>query len=76
MYWAEALAAQSEDVELAAQFAGVATQMSENESVIVDELNGAQGGAMDLDGYYMFDDSRAAEAMRPSGTLTSIIASL
>ena len=76
MYWAEALAAQSEDVELAAQFAGVATQMSENESVIVDELNGAQGGAMDLDGYYMFDDSRAAEAMRPSGTLNSIIASL
>ena len=76
MYWAEALAAQSEDVELAAQFAGVATQMSENESVIVDELNGAQGDAMDLDGYYMFDDSRAAEAMRPSGTLNSIIASL
>ena len=50
--------------------------MSENEDTIVDELNGAQGSAMDLDGYYMFDDARASEAMRPSSTLNSIIASL
>ena len=76
MYWAEALAAQGEDPEVAAQFAGVAARMSENEDTIVDELNGAQGSAMDLDGYYMFDDARASEAMRPSSTLNSIIASL
>ena len=76
MYWAEALAAQTEDVELAAQFAGVAGRMSESEGTIVAELNGAQGDAMDLSGYYMPDDALAAEAMRPSSTLNSIIASL
>ena len=76
MYWAEALAAQGEDVELAAQFAGVAGRMNENEDTIVDELNGAQGDAMDLAGYYMPDDALAAKAMRPSSTLNSIIESL
>ena len=76
MYWAEALASQVEDVELAAQFADVAGRMNENEATIVDELNGAQGAAMDLAGYYMPDDALAAKAMRPSGTLNGIIASL
>jgi isocitrate dehydrogenase len=76
MYWAQALAAQAEDLELATQFAGVAERMSENEGTIVAELNGAQGEAMDLEGYYMPDDELAAQAMRPSSTLNSIIGSL
>ena len=64
MYWAEALAAQAEDVELAAQFAGVAGRMSENEGTIVAELNGAQGDAMDLSGYYMPTTRWPLRAMR------------
>ena len=76
MYWAEALAAQSEDAELARHFASAATAMGENEARIVAELNSAQGVAMEVGGYYKPDPELAAAAMRPSATLNEIIASI
>ena len=72
-YWAEALAAQSDDADLAAQFAPIAEALASNEEVIVAELNGVQGPAMDIGGYYMPDDGLASAAMRPSATLNKII---
>ena len=76
MYWAQALAAQSEDPELAARFAKVAQAMSDNEAKIVAELNAAQGAPMDLGGYYQPNEALAAKAMRPSETFNSIIAAV
>ena len=76
MYWAEALAAQSEDAELARHFASAATAMGENEARIVAELNSAQGVAMEVGGYYKPDPELAAAAMRPSATLNEIIVSI
>ena len=76
LYWAQALAAQSNDSELQKQFAAVASTMAEKESVIVDELNEAQGVAVDLNGYYFADDNLAAKAMRPSATLNDLLASI
>ena len=76
MYWAEALAAQSEDAELARHFSSAATAMGENEARIVAELNSAQGVAMGVGGYYKPDPELAAAAMRPSATLNEIIASI
>jgi len=73
MYWAQALAAQDTDAELKAAFAPIAAALSENEDKIVDELNGAQGVAMDIDGYYFPDEKLASAAMRPSATLNSIL---
>ena len=76
MYWAEALAVQSEDAELARHFASAAIAMGENEARIVAELNSAQGVAMEVGGYYKPDPELAAAAMRPSATLNEIIASI
>jgi isocitrate dehydrogenase len=73
LYWAQALAAQDTDAELAARFAPVAEALAENETKIVDELNAAQGPPQDLAGYYKPDDERADKAMRPSATLNEII---
>ncbi|MBW2314609.1 MAG: NADP-dependent isocitrate dehydrogenase [Deltaproteobacteria bacterium] len=73
LYWAQALAAQTSDAELAARFAPVAETLAENEGRIVDELNGAQGPAQDLGGYYRPDTERATQAMRPSATFNGII---
>jgi len=73
MYWAQAIASQTEDAELATQFEGIAADLASNEATIVDELNAAQGSAMNLAGYYAPDEARAAEAMRPSATLNAII---
>ncbi|EDM75477.1 isocitrate dehydrogenase (NADP) [Plesiocystis pacifica SIR-1] len=73
MYWAQALAAQTEDAGLADRFAPVAAALTENEAKIVEELNGAQGPAQDVGGYYMPDDALAYAAMRPSATLNAII---
>ncbi|MEQ9162050.1 MAG: NADP-dependent isocitrate dehydrogenase, partial [Ilumatobacter fluminis] len=75
-YWAEALAAQTDDAELAAAFAPVAAQFAEHESQINDELIGAQGHPNDLGGYFMPEPDLAAAAMRPSPTLNGIIASI
>ncbi|NVJ49438.1 MAG: NADP-dependent isocitrate dehydrogenase [Gammaproteobacteria bacterium] len=76
LYWAEALAAQTDDSELAARFAAVAKALAADEAVIVDELNKVQGQAMDIGGYYKPDPKLAAEAMRPSNTFNQHIASL
>ncbi|TVQ92097.1 MAG: NADP-dependent isocitrate dehydrogenase [Deltaproteobacteria bacterium] len=73
MFWAQALAEQSDDPALAQTFAPVARQLAQNEAQIVSELNEVQGRAMDIGGYYHPDPARAADAMRPSATLNAII---
>ncbi|HAN32280.1 MAG TPA: NADP-dependent isocitrate dehydrogenase, partial [Myxococcales bacterium] len=72
-YWAEALAAQTDDAELAAHFGPLAAQLASHEQRIVAELNDVQGVSMDVGGYYMPDDEQAMAAMRPSATLNGII---
>ncbi|MES2869889.1 MAG: NADP-dependent isocitrate dehydrogenase [Pseudomonadota bacterium] len=76
LYWAQALAAQTEDKELQAQFAPVAKAMAENEAKIVAELNAVQGKPVDIGGYYHADADKVSTVMRPSATLNAIIASL
>jgi len=76
MYWARALADQTEDAELAARFKPVAEALERNESKIVEELTAVQGRPVDIGGYYHPDPKRVAEAMRPSATLNSIIDSI
>ena len=73
LYWAKALAAQSDDAELAAHFAPIATALADGEAAIISELNGVQGVSMDIGGYYAPDIARATTAMRPSATLNAII---
>ncbi|MFG0290813.1 MAG: NADP-dependent isocitrate dehydrogenase [Rhodopirellula sp. JB044] len=76
MYWAEALASQDKNASLKERFAPVAKAMAESEAKIVEELNGAQGVAMDIGGYYFPDPAAASKAMRPSPTLNQIVESL
>jgi isocitrate dehydrogenase len=73
MYWAEALAEQTKDKDLAARFAVVAKQLQENEAKINEELIGAQGKPQDIGGYYQPDPMKTEKAMRPSATLNAII---
>jgi len=73
LYWAQALAAQTEDAEIQARFIPVAKALSDSETKIVDELLAAQGEAMNVGGYYLPDDAMAKEAMRPSATFNAII---
>ncbi|QYJ84862.1 NADP-dependent isocitrate dehydrogenase [Shewanella mesophila] len=73
MYWAQALAAQESDSELQGYFAPLAKAFSDNEDKIVAELNGAQGPAVDLGGYYRLDAAKAEAAMRPSATLNALL---
>jgi len=73
LYWAQALAEQSEDADLQQRFAPLAAALSEYEQTIVDELNAVQGQAMDIGGYYQPDDAKAAAAMRPSATFNAAI---
>ena len=76
LYWAQALAAQTEDKDLQAQFAPVAKAMAENEATIVAELNAVQGKPVDIGGYYHADADKLSNVMRPSATLNAIIASV
>ncbi|MDO9261192.1 MAG: NADP-dependent isocitrate dehydrogenase [Flavobacteriaceae bacterium] len=76
MYWAQALANQNKDVELKEQFTQVARAFETNENTIVNELNNAQGLAVNIGGYYKFNDVITEKAMRPSATLNTIIASI
>ena len=76
MYWAEALANQTEDAELKAKFADFYENMAANEEKIVNELNEVQGSSMDIGGYYFPSNDKASAAMRPSATLNNLIASL
>jgi isocitrate dehydrogenase len=76
LYWAQALAAQKKDAELARIFAPVAEKLSQNESKIVGELVAVQGKPVDIGGYYQPDDRKAATALRPSSTLNTIVAAI
>ena len=76
MYWAQALAAQTEDRALAAQFTPAATAFSEGENKILDELKAAQGKPVDIGGYYQPNEAKASQAMRPSATLNKVLASI
>jgi len=73
MYWAEALASQDDDADLKEIFTPVAAAMTEQEETIVAELNGAQGAAAEIGGYYQFNKDMAATVMRPSATLNAIV---
>jgi isocitrate dehydrogenase len=75
LYWAQALAAQTEDAELAAAFAPLAQRLAADEETIVGELNGVQGQPVDLGGYYYVDRAKADEVMRPSATFNEALAS-
>ncbi|KUJ73147.1 isocitrate dehydrogenase [Ruegeria marisrubri] len=72
-YWAEALAAQSDDAELAAHFAPIAKELADKEEQILGELLAVQGKPVDLGGYYHTDPAKTAAVMRPSATLNAII---
>ncbi|ULA69368.1 MAG: Isocitrate dehydrogenase [NADP] [Nitrospira sp.] len=73
LYWAQALAQQTQDKNLAARFAKVAKEMADNEAKISGELIAAQGKPVDTGGYYHPDDAKSSKAMRPSATLNAII---
>ena len=76
MYWAQALAAQTEDAALQAQFATLAKTLTENEATIVAEFNAVQGKPVDIGGYYHADAELISKAMRPSATFNAAIAAL
>ncbi|MGW3071792.1 NADP-dependent isocitrate dehydrogenase [Kitasatospora sp. NPDC001132] len=76
MYWAQELAKQTADAELAQAFAGLAATLTEQESAIVDELIAVQGSPVDLGGYYQPDAAKAAAVMRPSKTFNEALANL
>ncbi len=76
LYWAQALAAQTEDTALQAQFAQLAKTLAENEATIVAELNAVQGKPVDIGGYYAPNPELTSKAMRPSATLNAAIAAL
>jgi isocitrate dehydrogenase len=74
LYWAQALAEQSEDAELAARFAPLAKALAGNEDTIVKELNAVQGSPADIGGYYYPDPEKTAAVMRPSKTFNDALA--
>ncbi|MEO0337518.1 MAG: NADP-dependent isocitrate dehydrogenase, partial [Pseudomonadota bacterium] len=74
LYWAQALATQSEDADLKAKFEGIAAKLESCEAQIMEELNAVQGRAADIGGYYKPDEEKVAKVMRPSSTLNSIVA--
>lgn len=76
MYWAQALAQQNQDEELKATFEPIAKALTDKQTVIVEELNQAQGMAIDLGGYYQPDLEKTTKAMRPSATFNAILDAL
>ncbi|THC44864.1 NADP-dependent isocitrate dehydrogenase [Massilia sp. Mn16-1_5] len=76
LYWAQELAAQTDDAELAAYFAPLAKNLAENEAKIVQELLEVQGKPVDIGGYYKADDAKVKAVMRPSATFNAALASL
>ncbi|MFD4370984.1 NADP-dependent isocitrate dehydrogenase [Streptomyces sp. NPDC058486] len=76
LYWAQELARQTEDAELAKAFAPLAETLAANETKIVDELNAVQGSPAEIGGYYQPDPAEAAAVMRPSATFNEAVASL
>lgn len=73
MYWAQALAEQTEDAELAKRFAPLAKALADNEQKIVDELNAVQGKPVDIGGYYFPDRNKVSAVMRPSQTFNAAL---
>jgi isocitrate dehydrogenase len=73
LYWAQALAEQTEDNQLQATFGAVAKQLEANEQQIVQEINAGQGKPVNIGGYYHPDEALTAKAMRPSATLNSVL---
>ena len=76
LYWAQELASQSEDAELAAAFDEIAGDLAANEQAITDELLAVQGSSVDIGGYYRPDDAKATDVMRPSKTFNEVLAKL
>ena len=76
LYWAQELAAQTEDLELQAHFAPLAKTLTENEATIVAELNAAQGKPVDIGGYYRSNPELTSKVMRPSQTFNNALAAL
>jgi isocitrate dehydrogenase len=76
LYWAQALADQTEEADLQAAFAPIAAELASNEESIVREMIDVQGPAADLGGYYLLDEEKTSAVMRPSSTFNAIIAKL
>ncbi|MDC7828127.1 MULTISPECIES: NADP-dependent isocitrate dehydrogenase [Pseudomonas] len=76
LYWIQALAEQSDDTQLKAQFEPVAKSLTADEAKVVAELNGVQGQAVDIGGYYHPDQAKTRQAMRPSATLNAALEQL
>jgi isocitrate dehydrogenase len=76
LYWAQELARQGDDPELAARFADLATRLADQEQAITDELIAVQGHPVDVGGYYRPDDEKATAVMRPSKTFNEALSSL
>ncbi|MFD5191081.1 NADP-dependent isocitrate dehydrogenase [Streptomyces sp. NPDC058357] len=76
LYWAQELARQTDDAQLAQAFAGLAKTLGEQEQTIVDELIAVQGSPVDIGGYYQPDPAKAAAVMRPSATFVEAIAAI
>ncbi|MHC5018772.1 MAG: NADP-dependent isocitrate dehydrogenase [Planctomycetota bacterium] len=76
LHWAQAVANQTTNADLAAKFKPIAEALAANEATIMDELNGAQGAPQDVGGYYRPDAERCAKAMCPSATLNGILAGI
>jgi isocitrate dehydrogenase len=76
LYWAQELAQQTDDAELASKFSDLAQTLASQEDTIVEELNGVQGQPADIGGYFRPDPEKAAQVMRPSKTLNDALASL
>jgi len=74
MYWAQQLATQTEDAELAAHFAHLARTLGDNEQKIVGEFNAVQGQPVDIGGYYLADRAKTEAVMRPSATFNAALA--
>jgi isocitrate dehydrogenase len=73
LYWAQALALQTQDMSLQGRFVKIAKELEQNEAKISSELLAAQGKPVDVGGYYHPDDAKASKAMRPSHTLNAIV---
>jgi len=76
MYWAQELAKQTQDADLAASFKPVAEALTSNEATIVAELNEVQGKAADIGGYYKPDEVKISSVMRPSASFNKVIDSI
>ena len=75
LFWAQALAEQENDTDLREEFTALAQKLATSEETIIAELNGAQGAAVDIGGYYHPDPEKAGAAMRPSETFNAILGS-